>query len=79
MQDMMMLEKGINWNNIPTHQKRGACIIKKSVPKKVPKRNEKGKIIEGELEEIMRSAWVVDKEIPIFSKTPEYITKYANV
>ena len=28
IQDMLMLEKGINWNNFPTHQKRGSCCIK---------------------------------------------------
>ena len=22
------MEKGINWNNFPTHQKRGSCCIK---------------------------------------------------
>ena len=29
IQDMLMLQKGINWNNYPTHQKRGSCVIKK--------------------------------------------------
>lgn len=28
MQDMLMLEKGINWNYFPVHQKRGSCCIK---------------------------------------------------
>lgn len=28
MQDMLMLEKGINWNDFPVHQKRGSCCIK---------------------------------------------------
>ena len=27
IQDMLM-EKGVNWNNFPTHQKRGSCCIK---------------------------------------------------
>ena len=27
MQDMLMLEKGINWNDFPVHQKRGSCCI----------------------------------------------------
>lgn len=79
MQDMMMLEKGVNWNDIPTHQKRGACIIKREVPKTVPKRNEKGKVIEGEFEEIMRNAWVIDREIPIFSKETDYVNQFARI
>lgn len=29
IQDMLMLEKGINWNDIPTHLKRGSCCIRK--------------------------------------------------
>lgn len=28
IQDMLMLEKGINWNDFPVHQKRGSCCIK---------------------------------------------------
>lgn len=29
IQDMLMLEKGINWNNVPTHLKRGSCCVRK--------------------------------------------------
>lgn len=29
IQDMLMLQKGINWNNFPTHLKRGSCYIRK--------------------------------------------------
>lgn len=29
IQDMLMTQKGINWNDIPTHQKRGSCCVKK--------------------------------------------------
>lgn len=28
-QDMLMLQKGINWNNLPTRLKRGTCCLKK--------------------------------------------------
>lgn len=30
IQDMLMLQKGINWNDLPTYQKRGSCVIKES-------------------------------------------------
>lgn len=30
IQDMLMLQKGINWNDFPTHYKRGSCCIKKT-------------------------------------------------
>jgi len=79
IQDMLMLEKEVNWNDLPTHHKRGACIIKKEVLKKVPKRDERKKVIEGEFETIMRSVWTVDKEIPIFTQDKNYINQYANV
>lgn len=29
IQDMLMLQKGINWNNFPTHLKRGCCCVRK--------------------------------------------------
>lgn len=31
IQDMLMLQRGINWNNFPTHLKRGCCCIKAPV------------------------------------------------
>lgn len=32
VQDMLMLEKGVNWNDIPTWQKRGTCAFRNPVP-----------------------------------------------
>jgi len=79
IQDMLMLEKEINWNNLPIHLKRGSCIIKKYLPKKVPKRDGKGKILKEKWEIIIRPQWLVDKEIPIFTQSTEYINKYAKL
>jgi tRNA(His) 5'-end guanylyltransferase len=31
IQDMLMIEKGINWNDFPTHLKRGSCCIKQKL------------------------------------------------
>lgn len=31
IQDMLMTEKNINWNDIPTHLKRGSCCVKRDV------------------------------------------------
>ena len=28
LQDKLVLEKGINWNNLPTYQKRGSCYVR---------------------------------------------------
>jgi len=30
--DMLMLEKGVNWNDLPTWMKRGSCITRSSAP-----------------------------------------------
>lgn len=54
-------EKGINWNNIPTHLKRGSCCIKKQYE------------IETGDDVALRSRWVIDKEIPIFSQDTSYV------
>lgn len=40
IQDMLMLQKGINWNNFPTYQKRGSCAIRQEnkwvIDKEIP-------------------------------------------
>lgn len=77
IQDMLMLQKGINWNEIPTHQKRGSCCIKEKIF--VPdergtdyKMRNDGEAIKG----FWRNEWIVDKEIPIFTgESREYIDK----
>lgn len=71
IQDMLMMQKGINWNNLPTYQKRGSCCIKEKyfLPDKNDSQidNESGK-------GTWRSRWVIDKEIPIFKgKDRKYI------
>jgi len=79
LQDMLMNDKEINWNNLPTHLKRGTCVVKKEVPKEVPKRTEKGKVIEGEFETIMSNGWFIDKEIPILSQDKDYVNRFTKV
>ena len=58
---MLFQEKGINWNNIPTHLKRGSCCIKEQHE------------IETEDGVALRSRWVIDKEIPVFSRDTSYV------
>jgi len=60
IQEMLFQEKGINFNDLPTYQKRGACIVKEKYDK----------------EGTMRTRWVVDKNIPIFTQDRDYIEKY---
>ena len=64
IQDMLMLEKGINWNDFPTHLKSGSCCIKKPF-----------KINEGTDQEAIRNKWVIDTEIPVFTQNKNYVNK----
>lgn len=66
IQDMLMTQKGINWNDFPVYKKRGSCCIKETYIDENP--NPKGGCI------LERSRWVIDKEIPIFKgEDREYI------
>ena len=69
----LIFRKGINWNDCPVYQKRGRCIIKKSAMHQGtnPKT---GEVVSG-----MRSKWVVDNEIPIFSQDRNYINQFVHL
>ena len=78
IQEMLFQEKEINFNDLPTYQKRGACIIKKTIIKE----NEKPLMIGGKESnlyfegKIERKEWVVDKDIPIFTQDRSYIEEF---
>lgn len=84
IQDMLMTQKGINWNDLPTYQKRGSCCVK--VNHFIE--NEKGTQIcfsegcsdpfedEETLTGVYRSNWIIDTDIPIFKgEGREYIDR----
>ena len=56
IKDMLLTQKGIDWNDFPTYQKRGSCIIKEEYEFKSDVTNEI----------ITRNRWIIDKDIPIF-------------
>lgn len=62
IQDMLMEQKGINWNDFPTYQKRGACVIKEEYILETDKKEENCEDITKEI----RTHWIIDKEIPLF-------------
>lgn len=69
IQDMLMTEKGINWNDFPTHQKRGSCCVKEeyTYPDDFMKTQQ------------WSTRWVINKEIPIFKgEDRDYIEKLIN-
>lgn len=83
IQDMLMEQKGINWNDFPIYQKRGSCCIK--VKNKIDEGmiNEQQKFGEDKVTKIVsirKSHWIIDKEIPIFKgEGREYIDRLINV
>lgn len=69
IQDMLMLQKGINWNDYSTTLKRGSCCIK--IDDGITKYDEVGNICDY----IHSSKWVIDNEIPIFTQDRNYVEK----
>ena len=68
VQNMLLIQKDINWNSIPTYQKRGSACIKYIESVDYP---------DGTTTE--RSRWKIDKNIPIFkNEGREYIEKLIN-
>ncbi|MCH5269039.1 MAG: tRNA(His) guanylyltransferase Thg1 family protein [Lachnospiraceae bacterium] len=60
IQDMLMTQKNIDWNDYPTYQKVGSCVVKETY-------------VENDVE---RSRWIIDKNIPLFKgEGREYIEK----
>lgn len=66
IQDMLMLQKGINWNDYSTTLKRGSCCIK-TVIQDLSKGVKEG--------ESPISKWIIDNEIPIFIQDRNYVEK----
>lgn len=79
IQDMLMTQKGINWNDFPTHQKRGSCCIKTEVSvteKTTVTESQFGEDEEKHVINIERPHWIIDNEIPIFrGEDRNYIDK----
>lgn len=53
IQEMLMTEREINWNDFPTHLKRGSCSVKKEVPCT-------DRLVG------YKTEWIIDTEIPMF-------------
>lgn len=74
VQNMLLTQKNINWNDLPTYQKRGSCCVKKEIENKSIGYNGEVRAIE------YRTEWVIDTEIPIFKgEGREYIDKLIHV
>jgi tRNA(His) 5'-end guanylyltransferase len=66
IQDMLMLEKNINWNDFDTVKKRGSCCTKTGIHTVVNMQSG---------EQVERLVWEIDTEIPIFTQDRDYIER----
>ena len=60
IQDMLLTQKNINFNDFETMEKRGVCCYKENI------------LING----LNRTTWKIDKGIPIFTENREYVEKH---
>lgn len=63
LKEKLFKEKQINWDELPTYQKFGVCIVKENYT------------LDNE-EKTIRKRWVVDKDIPLFTENRNYIEQY---
>ena len=76
IQDMLMEQKNINWNDFPTYQKRGTCVIKEEYYPEPAKGYENCEVNALDV----RTRWAIDKDIPIFKgEGRNYIEKLVMV
>lgn len=72
IQDMLMTQKGINFNDMPTEFKRGVCCVKETYYPEAMPGYENCEIDTS----TARTRWVLDKEIPIFTQDRDYVEQY---
>ena len=79
IQDMLMTQKNINWNDFPVDCKRGSACIKVIKEKKisVTEFGFEDSFKPGETKTVCYSEWIVDKEMPILKGGDrEYVDKF---
>ena len=67
----MCFQAGTNWNDLPTHRKRGSCVRKVIVQKPIEAGPRKGEICD-------RRVWQEDVDIPIFTQDRSYVERLLN-
>lgn len=73
IQDMLMTQKGINWNDLPIYQKRGSCCVRNKIIISTDGVKETVQLRDTSKSE---NEWIVDTKIPIFKgEGREYIDR----
>ena len=73
IQDMLMTQKGINWNDLPTYQKRGSCCVRNKIVIETD-----SVMATAQLRDFSKSEneWIIDIDTPIFKgEGREYINR----
>ena len=65
LQNKLLIEKNINWNDYPSKCRRGSCIVKKEVLVPININNSEDKVT--------RKKWFIDDDIPLFNLDKDYI------
>lgn len=86
MQEMLFSERGVNWNNSPTWQKRGWCVVRRRQRRTVGELRAEGArldipdhvIVEDHVE-VVRQVMEPDWEIPVFTKEPGYLEQHVDL
>ena len=77
IQDMLMTQKGINWNDFPAYQKRGSCIVRNKIVLESDDVKETCMLRDPKQGE---NNWIIDYDIPIFKgEGREYIERFVNM
>ena len=77
IQDMLMTQKGINWNDFPTYQKRGSCVVRNRIVLESDGTKERCMLRDPKQGE---NNWIIDKDVPIFKgEGRQYIEQLVNV
>lgn len=73
IQDMLMAQKNINWNDLPTYQKRGSCCVRNKIVIESDSVTTTAQLRDTSKSE---NEWFIDTDIPIFKgEGREYIDK----
>ena len=86
MQDMLKLEKDVNWNNCEVWQKRGWCVTRQQLHTTVGELRKKGGNVDippgvevRDDIEVVRAVLQPDWDIPIFTKDRQFIERLVDV
>lgn len=73
IQDMLMIQKGINWNDLPTYQKRGTCCVRNKIVIETDSVMTTAQLRDASKSE---NEWIIDTDTPIFRNDGrEYIDR----